>query len=235
MTQVAILTDTPRAGQTIETAFGFSAPIETQTVNGHDIHVCAQASADPRATVRALKDLGATHLWLCESVGALSPLLETGDWIIPDDYIDGTRGHHYTYFTDRAGGYVQQVPPLDPSSREALLGGAHTVTTRPFQRSVYVCVSNARLETPAEALFWGRAGGHVVGRYLSPSLTLARELEMKIAVLGIVTRTGGASGESLPFSHYEPVLGTALEHLQMAANEHSSKPMQERDLFTGHC
>jgi 5'-methylthioadenosine phosphorylase len=219
MTQVAILTDTPEAGQTVETAFGFSAPVGKRVINGHDLLVCAQSTADPRATVQALKDRGATHLWLCESVGSLSPLLETGDWIIPDDYIDGTRGHHYTYFSEKAGGYVQQVPPFGPASREALLAGARSVMTRPFKRGIYICVSNTRLETQAEAQFWTRAGGHVVGRFLSPCLTLARELEMNVAVLSIVTREGGTPGESLPFSHYEPVLGTALEHLNITANE----------------
>jgi 5'-methylthioadenosine phosphorylase len=164
--------------------------------------------------VQALKDLGATHLWLCESVGALSPLLEAGEWVIPDDYIDGTRGQHYTYFSEKAGGYVQQAPSFDPVSREALLSGAQTVTARPFRRGVYVCVSNTRLETPAEAQFWARAGGHVVGRFLSPCLTLARELEIKVAVLAVVTRAGGAPGESLPFSHYEAVLAPALALLE---------------------
>jgi 5'-methylthioadenosine phosphorylase len=214
MTQLAVLTDTPQPGQTYETPFGLSAPIARQALTGHDIVVFAQAATDPRATVQALSDQGVTHLWLCESVGALSPLLEDGDWIIPDDYIDGTRGQHYTYFSDKAGGYVQQVPAFDPASRVALLHGAQTMTARPFRRGVYVCVSNTRLETPAEALFWTRAGGHVVGRFLSPCLTLARELEIKVAVLAVVTRTGGAPGQALPFSHYESVLRPALALLE---------------------
>jgi purine nucleoside phosphorylase len=201
-------------GNTHETAYGLSAPI--MPIHWHDLPVpdivfmCAAGTADPRATVRALKDMGATHVWLCESVGALSPLLEVGDWIVPDDYIDGTRGQHYTYFSEKAGGYVQQVPPFDPASREALIKAAKMETSRPFQRGVYVCVSNTRLETPAEAQFWARAGGHIVGRFLSPYLTLARELEMKVAVVSVVTRVGGAAGETLPFSHYMEVISAAI-------------------------
>ncbi len=210
MTQLAILTDTPQMGQAHDTPYGASAAIERRVVSGREILVCAQGTADPRATVRALKDLGATHLWLCESVGALSPLLEVGDWIVPDDYIDGTRGQHYTYFSEKAGGYVQQALPFDPASREALITAAKAVSARPFQRGVYVCVSNTRLETPAEAQFWARAGGHVVGRFLSPCLTLARELEMQVAAVGVVTRMGGATGEAMPFSQYEAVGGAAV-------------------------
>lgn len=210
MTTVAVLTDTLQHGQTYNTPYGSSSPIDRRAVNGHDILVCAQGIADPRATVQALKDLGVTHLWLCESVGALSPLLEGDDWLIPDDYIDGTRGQHYTYFSEKAGGYVQQVPPFDPKSREALIKAVRIKTARPFRRGVYVCVSNTRLETPAEAQFWTRAGGHIVGRFLSPCLALARELEMQVAVLAVVTRAGGAPGETLPFSHYEPVVGVAI-------------------------
>jgi purine nucleoside phosphorylase len=209
---IAVLVDTPLQGTAHATAYGDSAPIASRTVSGHTLLVCAPAFADPRATVRALKDLGATHLWLCESAAALSPLLELGDWLVPDDYIDGTRGQHYTYFSEKAGGYVQQVPPFDPDSREALLRGAHAVCPRPFKRGVYVCVSATRLETPAEALFWTRAGAHIAGRYLSPYLTLARELEMKVAVLVCINRDGGTP-LGAPINHdtlFNTILAAAL-------------------------
>src|SRR5262245_55128725 len=196
-------------------------------MDGQPLLVCAQEYADPRATVRALKDKGATHLWLCESVVALSPLLEVGDWVVPDDYIDGTRGQHYTYFSEKAGGYVQQVPPFDPESREALievLSAEYSVLSnslvpstmgRIFRQGVYVCVSNTRLETRAEATFWARAGGHVVGRFLSPCLTLARELEMKVAALTRVTRAGGESEPSIPFEQHLSVIEAALQYLKI--------------------
>lgn len=211
--RIAILTDTVQSGQVYETAYGESAPIREFLVGNKPLLICSQGLADPRATVQALKDRGATHLWLCESVGTLSPLLEVGDWIIPDDYIDGTRGQHYTTFSEKAGGFVQQVPPFDPASREALLDGAKNASSRPFRRGVYVCVSNTRLETPAEAAFWTRAGGHVVGRFLSPCLTLARELEMQVAALAVVVRAGGEAGESADFERYAQVLEMASAHM----------------------
>jgi purine nucleoside phosphorylase len=210
---LAILTDSPITGEIYPTPYGDSAPIQKLTINNSTILLTAQAQADPRATVRAIKDQGATHLWLCESVGSLSPLLEAGDLLVPDDYIDGTRGQHYTYFSEKAGGYVQQVPPFDPDSREALLDALEDHTPRPFKRGVYVCVSNTRLETPAEAQFWTRAGGHIVGRFLSPCLTLARELDIKVAVLAVVTRNGGQAGDTVSWSHYEAVIASALEYL----------------------
>jgi 5'-methylthioadenosine phosphorylase len=210
---LALFTDSPVTGETYPTSYGDSAPIAHLTLDSGEVLLAAQGYADPRATIRALKDQGATHLWLCESVGALSPLLEPGDWLVPDDYIDGTRGQHYTYFSDKAGGYVQQVPPFDPASREALLDALEDHTPRPFRRGVYVCVSNTRLETSAEAQFWSRAGGHVVGRYLSPCLTLARELDIKVAIIALVNRSGGAPGEVLSWSHYEAVIASALEYL----------------------
>ncbi len=210
MTQLAILTDTPQTGDIHQTAYGSSAPIHSLQIGDDRLLVCSPTNADPRATIQALKDSGTTHLWLCESVGSLSPLLEVGDWVVADDYIDGTRGQHYTYFSDKAGGYVQQVPPFDVASREALI---RTLDNQPqarrFKRGVYVCVSNTRLESPAEAGFWTRAGGHVVGRYLSPYLTLARELEMQVAVLAQVIREGGQAQESVAFEVYMPVVRQA--------------------------
>ena len=216
MSQLAILTDTRQSGDIHDTAYGTSAPISRLTFDDQSLLVCSPTNADPRATIQALKNLGTSHLWLCESVGSLSPLLEVGDWVVADDYIDGTRGQHYTYFSEKAGGYVQQVPPFDPVSREAIIrtpppsplpasdGGG-----RLFKRGVYVCVSNTRLETPAEAAFWSRAGGHIVGRYLSPYLTLARELDMQVAVLAQVRREGGLRGEMFDFKAYVPIVSKA--------------------------
>ena len=231
MTQLAILTDTSQAGETYDTAYGTSAPINTLKFVDETALICSPTNADPRATIQALKDLGTSHLWLCESVGSLSPLLETGDWIVADDYIDGTRGHHSTYFSDKAGGYVQQVPAFDQTSREVLIKAAnpHPLTPSPlhregepipqagrlFKRGVYVCVSNTRLETPAEATFWARAGGHIVGRYLSPYLTLARELEMQVAVLAHVIREGGQAGESAAFETYAGIVKQAWVTLKV--------------------
>lgn len=199
---LAVLTDTSQTGEMLPTPYGDSDPIRRWQSG---LLVCPQA-ADPRATVHALQALGARQLCLCESVGALSPLLEPGDWLVPDDYIDGTRGQHYTYFSDKAGGYVQQVPPFDPALREALLGALQIDTPRPFKRGVYVCVSRTRLETPAEAVFWSRAGGHVVGRLLSPYLPLARELALDVAVVGIVTRPAGQPGAAADFTRYESLM-----------------------------
>jgi len=223
VTQLAILTDTSQAGDIHNTAYGASTPINTLKFVDHSALICSPTTADPRATIQALKDLGTTHLWLCESVGSLSPLLETGDWVVADDYIDGTRGQHYTYFSDKAGGYVQQVPPFDPASRDAFIRVVQdphpkplSLMARGFKRGVYVCVSNTRLETPAEATFWARAGGHVVGRYLSPYLTLARELEIRVAVLAHVVREGGQPGKSVSFETYGTVISQAWAAMTQA-------------------
>ncbi|NWF68036.1 MAG: hypothetical protein HXY40_03030 [Chloroflexi bacterium] len=208
---IAVLTDLPVSGAIHVTPYGDSAPIAQERMGEHNVLWCAPALTDPRATIHALHMLGAHYLWLCETAGALSPLLETGDWLVADDFIDGTRGQHYTFFSDKAGGFVQQVPPFDAASREALLRGAETICARPFRRGVYVCVSSTRLETPAEAAFWARAGAQVVGRYLSPYLPLAREREMRVAALLYIGRGGGqAAAAPLPPATLRTLLAAAL-------------------------
>ncbi|MFO7322071.1 MAG: hypothetical protein DIU68_010090 [Chloroflexota bacterium] len=219
MNRVAILTDIPQNGPTYQTEYGETAPVAETRLGRHTALICAAAHADPRATVRALRDLGATHLWLCESVAALSRLLDSGDVLIPDDYIDGTRGYTYTTYTETAGGYVQQIPAFDPASRDALIQGARAISPRPFTRGVYVCVSPTRLETPAEAAFWARAGAHVAGRFLSPWLTLARELDMHVAVLALVVRDGGQPGQTSSFTTYAPALTAALDALPLPMDQ----------------
>ncbi|MFN8376184.1 MAG: hypothetical protein U0694_25330 [Anaerolineae bacterium] len=180
---IAVLVDTPIHGTPHDTAYGLSAPIATQTIGGQDVLLCAPTFADPRAAVRALKDLGATHLWLCEAVASLSPLLDNGDWLVPDDYIDGTRGQHYTYFSEKAGGYVQQVPPFDSDSRDALIRAAQGVAARTFKRAVYVCVTVHGWKRPPRPHSGHGQARTSPGATSAPYPTLARELEMKVAAL----------------------------------------------------
>jgi 5'-methylthioadenosine phosphorylase len=212
---IAVLTNTsdlPAAGSQQTTSFGLSDPIQHIIIQSHNVVVTAYAGADPRATIHAWKDAGCTHVLLGEGVAALSPLLEPDDWVVPHDYIDATHGLHYTTFTQKAGGYVQQSPAFDPALRTALLQGLCTQTSRPFQRGVYVSITSTRFETPAEAHFWERAGGHLAGRLLSPYLTLARELEMATAAVCRVTRHGGeAESTPLRWQQLEPVIEAVLE------------------------
>lgn len=210
---LAVLCEHAPTGEAHPTPYGLSAPLAAQAWG----FACAPAYADPRATLHALHERGVTHVWLAENVAALSPLLEVGDWLIPDDYIDGTRGQHYTFFSEQAGGYVQQVPAFDPASRAALLSAAVAVAPRPFRRGVYACVSRDRLETPAEALFWGLAGAHIVGRTLSPFLTLARERQMAVAVLAHIGRMGGepaAVAVAVQWGSFAAVLEAAWTQIQ---------------------
>jgi 5'-methylthioinosine phosphorylase len=213
---IAVLTnasDLPVVGSQSATAFGLSDPIHTTLIASHSVAVTLARGADPRATVQAWTDAGCTQVLLCEGVAALSPLLEAGDWIVPHDYIDATHGLHYTTFTEKAGGYVQQSPAFDPALRTALLDALRTLTNRPFQRSVYVSITPTRLETPAEAHFWERAGGHVAGRLLSPYLTLAREMQMTVAVVCRVIRAGGeAESTALHWEQITPILEATLTH-----------------------
>lgn len=212
---LAVLCEYAPPGEAHSTAYGMSSPLAALDLAGRPVWACPPGLADPRATIQALHERGVTHLWLAESVGALSPLLEAGDWLVPDDYIDGTRGQYYTFFDEKAGGYVQQVPAFDPASRSALLAAAASAAPRPFRRGVYVCVSRDRLETPAEAQFWGRAGAHVAGRYLSPWLTLARERQMAVAVLASVERAGGEPATAAEnWARFAPLLETAARDLE---------------------
>jgi hypothetical protein len=64
MPRIAILTDTPQEGERYETVYGESAAVRPVELVGRDVLVCAPETADPRATVHALKDQGVTHLWL---------------------------------------------------------------------------------------------------------------------------------------------------------------------------
>lgn len=108
-------------------------------------------------------------------VGSLNHLLDPGDLVVPDDFVDMT--------TERAGEGVVgdhlliMREPVCAEVREALRVAAQRLAPdrRLFTRGVYVVTEGPRFESPAEVRFL-RTLGDVVGQSFSPEVWLARDI-----------------------------------------------------------
>jgi 5'-methylthioadenosine phosphorylase len=108
-------------------------------------------------------------------VGSLNHLLDPGDLVLPDDFVDMT--------SQRAGEGVvgdQLLVMRDPvcaEVREALRGAAQRLAPdrRLFARGVYVVTEGPRFESPAEVRVL-RTLGDIVGQSFSPEVWLARDI-----------------------------------------------------------
>jgi len=108
-------------------------------------------------------------------VGSLNHLLDPGDLVVCDDFVDLT--------TERAGEGVVggrlliMRQPVCPVGRAALLRGARRLAAdrRLFSRGVYVVTEGPRFESPAEVRHL-QGAGDVVGQSFSPEVWLARDI-----------------------------------------------------------
>jgi 5'-methylthioadenosine phosphorylase len=195
MSDLAILMPCPSgASAPYATPFG-DAHVQERVLGGRALALI-EPGDDPRAGPWAARALGATRLAIVCTGAALNRLLRPLDWLLPDDYVDQTRGGPTTYFTERGLGYVQQSPAFCPELRAALAAMPERPDARVFDRGTLVAAPAPRPETPAEARWWRGLGGDVAAWGAQPAAALARELELCVAVACYVVRAAGAADDA---------------------------------------
>jgi len=141
-----------------------------------------------RANVYALKQAGATQVLGFSAVGSLAEHIAPGDFAMPDQYFDWTRGSRERSFFGRGvAAHVSTARPVSAAMVDWVAGVAQSQGITVHRDVTYACVEGPRLGTRAESLFMQRNGCHLVGMTNVPEVFLAREAQMAYATVGIVT------------------------------------------------
>jgi 5'-methylthioadenosine phosphorylase len=142
------------------------------------------------ANIWALKSLGVRYLLSVSAVGSLVEEAAPLDLVLPDQFIDRTRGRPRSFF---GGGAVAHVSLAEPICL-ALQGVVWQVAqNRGFGRGrihrggTYVCIDGPQFSTRAESLMYRQWGASVIGMTNLPEARLAREAEMAYTTLALVT------------------------------------------------
>jgi len=191
-----IFKEGPTQSHKVATPYGApSGPIEEGTLGG--IRTLFLARHGPghsipphrinyRANVDALKTLGADAILTVSSVGSLREALSPGTFVLPDQFVDFTKGRPTTFFE---GGQVYHVSLADPMCPELIAHATLAGDDAGFPFVVggtYVCVEGPRFSTRAESKFY-RGFADIIGMTLVPEVTLARERGLCYACLAMVT------------------------------------------------
>ncbi len=139
-----------------------------------------------RANVDALRSLGAEAIITVSSVGSLKEELAPGSFVLPDQFIDLTKGRPTTFYE---GGKVVHVSLADPFcpdlTAHATLAGDDAGF--PFRvGGTYVCIEGPRFSTRAESRYF-RGFADLIGMTLVPEVSLARERGLCYVCLAAVT------------------------------------------------
>lgn len=193
----------------ISTPFGDpSAPITTGRLDDLSVaflarhgeqHELLPGEINYRANLWALKSIGATEIVSVSAVGSLEQRLVPGSIVLPDQFLDLTKGHRAaTFFGDGMVAHVSTAYPTCPSMQRRIQDAARVAGVETNSGKTYACVEGPRLGTFAESRMLSALGGHVVGMTNVPEAFLAREAQMCYVSVCIVTDYDAGFSEGLP-------------------------------------
>lgn len=144
-----------------------------------------------RANIYALKQLGVRYLISFSAVGSLREELRPLDMVLPDQFIDLTKGRNSSFFGTGAVAHVSLAQPVCANLSDVLaraVGEAQSEQRIHLHRGgTYVCIEGPQFSTLAESRWYQSMGASVIGMTNMPEAKLAREAQMAYASLAMVT------------------------------------------------
>lgn len=140
-----------------------------------------------RANIHGFRQLGVEHLISVSAVGSMKEDIVPGHLVLPEQFIDLTKGRPATFF---GGGIVGHIPFDKPTCsllskvlhRAGREGGAAM-----HLGGTYLCIEGPQFSTLAESLLYRSWGVDVIGMTNMPEARLAREAEICYATLALAT------------------------------------------------
>ncbi len=140
-----------------------------------------------RANIWALKKLGASYVIAVSAVGSLREEIAPGHLVVPDQFIDRTRGRIGTFFGNGIVAHIALGDPVCPVLSQALVEGARRLQATVHVRGTYVCMEGPQFSTRAESELYRSWGADIIGMTNLQEAKLAREAELCFATLALAT------------------------------------------------
>jgi 5'-methylthioinosine phosphorylase len=211
--------------EVVRTPYGEpSGPITFGQLAGRDVaflarhgygHTIAPHEINYRANAWALQHVGVQQIVAIATVGGIRPDLVAGKLLLPDQIIDYTWGRPSTFFEgdDQAVTHIDFTHPYDETLRQRIALAAQKISLPISLGGTYGCTQGPRLETTAEIRRMGRDGCDIVGMTGMPEASLARELNLAYASIGVVANAAagiGASADRISLDEIGAVLEGAM-------------------------
>ncbi len=170
-----------------------------------------------RANIYALRSLNVRWIICVTAVGSLQEQYAPRDVLLPSQFFDRTsRRIEHTFFGDGIAAHVSFAEPISPNLRHILAESARGLNIKVHNGGTYVNMDGPAFSTRAESESNRRHGFDVIGMTNLPEAKLAREAEIALATLAMITDYDCWKVEE------EPVTAqTVFEHL--IANAETAK------------
>jgi len=140
-----------------------------------------------RANIYAMKLLGVQRIISVSAVGSLQEDLRPGEFLIPDQFFDSTKGRKSTFFGDGIVAHVTFDKPTCPQLSGVLAGACRSLKVPVHERGTYICMEGPQFSTLAEALYHRAMKFSVIGMTNVTEAKLAREAEICYSTIAMIT------------------------------------------------
>jgi 5'-methylthioadenosine phosphorylase len=140
-----------------------------------------------RANIYAMKQLGVERILSVSAVGSLKKELAPLDIVLPDQFVDRTRGRISTFFGDGLVAHISFADPICPDLLEQVHQASIRAGVASQKGGTYVCMEGPAFSTKAESNLYRSWGMDVIGMTNLQEAKLAREAEICYVTIALVT------------------------------------------------
>lgn len=141
-----------------------------------------------RANIYALRSLNVRWIIAVTAVGSLQEKYKPRDILLPSQFYDRTSSRAvHTFFGDGIAAHISFAEPISTPLRQLLAKSAKKAGVRVHNGGTYVNMDGPAFSTRAESELNRRHGFDVIGMTNLPEAKLAREAEIALATMAMIT------------------------------------------------
>ncbi len=188
---------TDRKEMDIDTPFGPpSDRLITGTLSGKKVvflsrhgrgHRYMPSELNFRANIYAMKSIGVERILSVSAVGSLKKEVAPLDIVLPDQFMDRTRGRISTFFGEGLVAHIAFGDPICPDLLSQVHRAAKSIGIEAKKGGCYLCMEGAAFSTKAESNLYRSWGMDIIGMTNLQEAKLAREAEICYVTIALVT------------------------------------------------
>jgi 5'-methylthioadenosine phosphorylase len=150
-------------------------------------HRLSPSELNFRANIYGFKSLGIERILSLSAVGSLKEEHKPLDFVIPDQFVDRTRGRVSTFFGEGLVAHIGFSQPICPQLSRVAFAAAQGSGVTATLGGTYLCMEGPAFSTLAESKLYRSWGMDVIGMTNLQEAKLAREAEICYVTIAMVT------------------------------------------------
>ena len=150
-------------------------------------HRISPSTLNSRANIHGFKQLGVEAILSVSAVGSMREDIHPGDLVLPDQFVDRTRGRVSSFFDQDVVAHVTFADPTCAHLGQVVYEAASKTGATVHAGGTYICIEGPQFSTRAESRIYRQWGVDVIGMTNLPEARLAREAELCYVTIAMVT------------------------------------------------